>query len=474
MCFDIIILQPSSLYWNRGVFLSQKDLTPQHSLGTRPIKGMIWTFAIPGIISSLVNAIYNIVDQIFIGWGIGELGIAATTVTFPLATTITALAALLGMGGAARFNLSTGEGDLERARKILGNGLFLMVSFGSLIGILTILFLDPLLYAFGATEAIMPYAKPYGLIVSIGIPFGICATGASYFIRADGNPNYSSAVLLSGAIFNIVFDPIFLFVFDMGIAGIALATILGQMLSFVVALYYLLRKFKAVRLSKRDFIPSQMITKKILSLGVAPCFTHLAATAVHILKSNLFRYYGALSIYGSEIPLAAAGAVSKVMIVFMSCVTGIALGCQPIYSYNYGNKQYRRVKETYLLAVRYGSTISIVAFLCFQLFPRQILAIFGSSDPMFYEFAIQYFRIFLFMTFINALQPISSNFFHFHRKGQTRILDVAHTAGPSSDSASYHPTSVLRYRRNVLGRSCGRWCRSHFSDHLFSKRTPKT
>lgn len=166
--------------------------------------------------------------------------------TFPLTTIITALAALFGMGGASRFNLSTGEGNAVKAQKTLGNGLFLMATLGSVIGILTICFLSPLMYAFGATEAIMPYAEPYGFIISIGIPFGICATGASYFIRADGSPKYSSAVLLSGAIFNIVFDPIFLFVFDMGISGIALATILGQILSFSVALYYLLRKFKTV------------------------------------------------------------------------------------------------------------------------------------------------------------------------------------------------------------------------------------
>lgn len=389
----------------------KKNVVQGNILGTQPINSMIWMFAIPGIISSLVNAAHNIVDQVFIGWGIGDLGIAATNIAFPLATIITALSALLGMGGAAKFNLAMGAGNTEDARKALGNSLLLMVVSGLAIGIAALTFLRPMLYAFGATDNIMQYAVPYALIISIGVPFGIFATGVSYFIRADGNPNFSSVVLLSGAIFNIIFDPIFLYIFDMGISGIALATALGQMLSTLLAIYYLLRKFKSVELVKRDLSLHSATLKHIFGLGSAAFFTHVSATAVQIVQSNMLRYYGALSIYGSEVPLAAAGAVSKVMIVLMSCVIGISLGCQPLYGYNYGSKQYGRVKETYKLAVRYGTTIAIAAFLCIELFPRQILSIFGSEDPLFYQFAVKYMRIFLFMTFINALQPITSTFF---------------------------------------------------------------
>ena len=380
-------------------------------LGSVPIKGLIWKFALPGIVSQLVNAVYNIVDQIFVGQGIGDLGIAATTIVFPLATLTTALSVLFGSGGAAKFSLLMGQKKEDEARHTVGNGFAMMALLGVVVGLCSALFLEPLLYAFGGTDLIMPYALPYARIICIGIPFGIFSAGASYCIRADGNPNFSSAILLSGAIFNIVFDPIFLFVFDMGIEGIALATILGQVLSSILTVYYLLRKSKALRFRKGDFALRGSIIKTICALGLSAFTTHLLNTIVQIVSTNTLKHYGALSVYGSEIAIAAAGSVSKAMIVFMSCVIGIALGCQPIYGFNYGSKNYGRVKETYLLAMRYGSIVAVIAFLILQIFPGPILSLFGSSDPLFYEFASRYIRIYLFMTFINALQPITSTFF---------------------------------------------------------------
>jgi putative MATE family efflux protein len=323
----------------------------------------------------------------------------------------TAMAALFGTGGASKFNLFMGAERHEEARKTLGNSLLLLAASGALIGITGVVFLRPMLYAFGSTDAILPYAEPYALIISIGVPFGIFATGASYFIRADGSPNYSSAVLLSGAIFNIIFDPVFLFAFGLGVKGIALATTLAQILSSVLALYYFLRKFKGVTLQKKDFLPGLKTVQGICALGSATFFTHLSGTVVQIVKSNMLRHYGALSIYGSEISIAAAGAVVKVSTVLMSCVIGISLGCQPLLGYNYGAKKYDRVKETYKLAIRYTTVIAIIAFFAMEIFPRQILGIFGSKNPLFYEFAVRYMRIFLFMTFANALQPVTSTFF---------------------------------------------------------------
>jgi putative MATE family efflux protein len=391
--------------------MTSQTFARENPLGYQPVKSMLWKFAIPGIISSLMNAAHNIVDQIFVGQGIGDLGIAATNIAFPLATIITALAGMFGMGGAAAFNLALGRGDTEKARKTLGTGLFLMSATGITIAALAVPLLRPMLNLFGVTEAIMPYAEPYTRIISIGVPFGIFATGVSYYIRADGSPAYSSAMLLSGVIFNMVFDPVFLYVFDLGISGIALATAGGQLLSTILALYYLLRKFKNTKPGIRDLLPKLGVIKNVCSLGSAVCTTHLSATVVQIVQLNTLRHYGGLSIYGSEVALAAAGAVGKVMIVLMSCVIGISLGCQPIYGFNYGNRKFGRVKEAYKLAVRYGTTIAVTAFLCIQIFPEQILSIFGSEDPLFYGFAVKYMRIFLFMTFANALQPVTSMFF---------------------------------------------------------------
>lgn len=389
---------------------ASKEMTG-NPLGTKPIGSLIWKFALPGIISQLVNAVYNIVDQIFVGWGVGDLGIAATTIAFPLATMTTALSVLYGSGAASRFSLLLGEKREDEARRTIGNGLTLMAISGVLIGLCGILFLEPMLRAFGATDLILPYAIPYARIICMGIPFGIFSAGASYYIRADGNPNFSSAILLSGAVFNLIFDPIFLFALDMGIQGIALATLLGQILSSALAVFYLVRKFSTAKLRGEDLVLTFPVVKAICGLGVAAFTTHLLATVVQITSANILRYYGALSPYGSEVAIAAAGAVSKAMIVFMSCVIGISLGCQPIYGFNYGSKRYGRVKETYLLAVRYGTIIAVVSFLALQLFPRPILSLFGSGDPLFYQFGVRYIRIYLFMTFVNALQPITSTFF---------------------------------------------------------------
>lgn len=380
-------------------------------LGTEKIGKLMWKYSIPAIISGLVNAAYNIVDQIFIGQGIGDLGMAATNVAFPLVTISTSLALLFGVGGASNFNLSMGRGQSEEAGKIAGNAISWLILSGFTVGLVAILFLRPLLYAFGATEAIMPYAVPYTLITNIGIPFLVFSSGASNLIRADGSPAYSMMVMLSGAVFNLIFDPIFLFVFHMGIEGIALATLLGQVLSSSVALYYLLRRFKTVPLTKELLKIQPDITRLICTLGAAACFNQLAMTVVQIVKSNTLRHYGALSVYGSEIPLAALGAVSKVLVVFMAFILGIAQGCQPITSHNYGAKNYARVKETYKRAILFATLFSGIAFLCFQLFPRQILSIFGSDSPEFYEFAVSYMRIFMLMTFINGIQPVTSNFF---------------------------------------------------------------
>ena len=204
---------------------------------------------------------------------------------------------------------------------------------------------------------------------------------------------------------------IFLFACSMGIQGVALATVLGQGLSSCLALYYLVRRRHMVTLEREDFRLSAGTIKGIGALGGAIFFNHVIMTAAQVILMNMLRTYGAQSVYGSEIAIAGSGAVGKVMIVFLSCVIGIALGCQPIFGFNYGSKRYDRVIEAYRKALRYGTTLAVIAFLCIQLFPRQILSIFGSEDPLFYEFSIHYIRIYLLMTFVNAFQPITSNFF---------------------------------------------------------------
>lgn len=389
--------------------MTTKQIT-ENPLGTQPIKGLIWKFAIPGIITQLVSSLHNIVDQVFLGWGIGDLGVAATNIVFPITTIITALSALIGLGASAKFSILLGKKQINEAKDVFGNAITLMILFGTILLLVTSICLEPMLYLFGATELIMPFAHPYARVICIGIPFGIFSTAMSYFIRADGNPNYSSFILLSGAILNIVFDPIFLFVFDMGITGVALATVLGQVLSTLLALYYILKKLKSITISLRNITIKISVTRLIFSLGAAAFTTHILNTITQIVLMNALKHYGSLSIYGSEIVIAASGAVGKISMVFLSSVIGISLGCQPILGFNLGTKQYDRVKETYLTAIRYGTIIAIIAFLVLQLFPKQIISIFNSDNPLFYEFAAKYIHIYFAMLFLNAIQPITSNF----------------------------------------------------------------
>lgn len=388
--------------------------SPQRSgenpLGTEAIGRLLPRFAIPSIISFLVSALYNIVDQIFIGQGVGLLGNAATNVAFPLTTISTALALLLGVGSASNFNLKLGAGDRDGAGRIAGSGLSVMAGSGVVLAVLFAIFLNPLLTAFGATGQVMPYAQDYTRIIILGLPLVIFSTASSQLIRSDGSPTYSMLCQMSGAIVNTILDPIFIFGFQMGMKGAAWATVIGQILSASLAVAYFFR-FKSVPLTREEFRPRGDCIKSITSLGAASCFNQLAMTVVQITMNNTLTYYGAQSSYGSEIPLACVGVITKVNIVLMAFLIGTAQGCQPIVGFNYGAKNYSRVKKTYLTGAAIVTGISVVAFLAFQIFPRQIVSIFGQGSEEYFHFAERYFRIYMLLTFANGVQPLTANFF---------------------------------------------------------------
>lgn len=379
-------------------------------LGTEPVGRLLRQFAVPSIIAMLVSSLYNMVDQFFIGRSVGMLGNAATNVAFPLTITCTAVALLCGIGASANFNLSMGAGKEERAEKFAGTGITMMTAIGLALCIGVRCFLKPLMYAFGATDEILDYSLTYTGITSLGFPFLILSTGGSNLIRADGSPRFSMACTLTGAVINTVLDPLFIFGFDMGIAGAAWATILGQFVSALLVIRYLTR-FKTVKLTLKSLGLRGEYCLAVLSLGMAPFFNQMAMMAVQIVMNNVLTHYGAQSAYGSEIPLACAGIIAKVNMLYFSMVIGISQGLQPIISYNYGAGNLGRVRETYKKAIAVSFVISVLAFAAFQLFPRQIIGIFGSGSEEYFRFAEQYFRIFLFFTFLNELQPITANFF---------------------------------------------------------------
>lgn len=382
----------------------------ENPLGSEPVSSLLRRFAIPSVIAMLVSALYNMVDQLFIGHSIGVLGNAATNVAFPLSMVCTSIGLLCGIGGAANFNLCMGRKDPEHAKSYVGSAISMLAILGVILCVAVQLFLRPMMLLFGATSDVIDYACTYTRITSIGFPFLIVTIGGSNLIRADGSPKFSMLCNLVGAIVNTILDPLFIFVFHMGMAGAALATITGQILSFALVVLYL-RGFKTLPLSLSDLKPNMACWARIAALGATPAFNQVAMMVVQIVMNNTLTYYGSNSVYGSDIPLACAGIISKVNMLFFSFVIGISQGLQPIVSFNFGAQKYDRVKDAYKKAVFAATAISIVAFLCFQFFPRQIIGIFGSGSEEYLHFAERYFRIFLFFTFLNGIQPVSSNFF---------------------------------------------------------------
>ena len=390
--------------------MSSENIKQGNPLAEEKIGRLIARFAVPAIISMLVSSLYNIVDQIFIGQGVGMLGNAATNIAFPVSIICTATALLLGIGSASNYNLEAGAGRNDRAAEIAGNGLAMLVICGVVIGAVVLIFLNPLLHLFGVTKEILPYAQDYTGITAIGIPFLILTTGGNHLIRADRSPTYSMTCMLTGAILNTILDPLFIFACHWGIKGAAAATVIGQVVSGLMVIYYFARKRK-MELKRSMFLPKAGYLKMIVSLGMASCINQIAMAIVQITMNNTLRYYGAQSMYGSEIPLACVGVISKVNMVFMAIAIGISQGCQPIWGFNYGARNYGRVREAYRKAFAICIVLGVVFFGCFQLFPRQIVSIFGSGSEAYFHFAERYFRIFMFVTFLNGIQPMSSGFF---------------------------------------------------------------
>lgn len=379
-------------------------------LGVQPVNRLLSQFAIPSIISMLVGSLYNIVDQFFIGQRVGELGNAATNIAFPLSTSCLALALLIGIGGSSAFNLAMGSGHEKRAVNIMGNAVVLLAGSGLVLSIITLLFLKPLLLFFGSPKSVLLYAMEYTKITAFGFPFLLLSTGGGHLIRADGRPRITMLCNLVGAVLNTILDALFVFGLNLGMSGAALATIIGQIVSGALAIGYLMHG-KTVTIRRENLRIKWENVTRIASLGMAPCSNQVAMMVVQIIMNQSLKHYGSHSIYGENIPIACAGIITKVNMIFMSFVIGLSQGLQPIASFNYGAGKKGRVKEAYIKAISIGAVLAVIAFLMFQFFPRQIISIFGDGSELYYQFAIRYFHVFLFFTFVNFMQPITSNFF---------------------------------------------------------------
>lgn len=368
------------------------SIETKNPLGEQPVNRLLSQFAIPSIISMLVGSLYNIVDQFFIGQRVGELGNAATNIAFPLSTSCLALALLIGIGGSSAFNLAMGSGDDKKAVHLLGNAVVLLAGSGLFLSIITFLFLKPLLLFFGSPKAVLPFAIEYTKVTAFGFPFLLLGTGGGHLIRADGRPRMTMVCNLIGAVINTVLDALFVFGLNLGMTGAALATVIGQMVSGIMAIICLMHG-KTVSIHKEHLFVKWENVTRIASLGMAPCSNQVAMMVVQIIMNQSLKHYGSHSIYGENIPIACAGIITKVNMIFMSFVIGLSQGLQPIASFNYGAGKKGRVKEAYIKAVSIGAVLAVIAFFMFQFFPRQIISIFGDGSELYYQFAIRYFHV---------------------------------------------------------------------------------
>jgi Na+-driven multidrug efflux pump len=382
----------------------------KHPFESGKLGKLIFKFSLPCVMSLLIASLYNMVDQIFIGQGIGLLGNGATTVVYPLTVIALAIALLIGDGCAAYMSICQGKKDSENAGKAWGNSIVSILIVSILLTVIIAIFQDGILNLFGATEANFPYAKEYLNIILIGLPFYMFGTMVNAVIRSDGSPQFALIANLSGCIINLILDPIAIFVLKWGMTGAALATIIGQVVTAALAFAYLFRT-KTIKFKKADFLPKAKVIRSFLTLGISSFLTQVSIVLTLAVMNNVTKTYGADSIYGSDIPQTIMGIIMKMFAVAVAFVVGIAAGCQPIVGYNYGAGNYKRVKSIFKIMLIAEIIVGIVATLAFELLPVPILSLFGSvDDELYVEFGKLAFRIYLSSMIICCIQKSSSIF----------------------------------------------------------------
>lgn len=390
-------------------------------LVTDPILSLLKKFSVPTALTLMVNYLYNIVDQIFVGQSVGIEGIAATNVAFPFSTICVSVALLIGDGCAANTSLSLGRGEKDYADRGFGNSFLLLILFSLFILIFGNIFLEQLVTLFGATETVFESSMIYSRIILLGLPFMIINVSFTAIIRADGNPKYTMKCMMTGALINVILDPVFIFGFNMGVKGAAIATILGQFVAGFLCLAYI-PKFKSITFKKAYMKLSGKVCKTILSLGISSFFTQIATAALQIIMNNLMKIHGAATIYGSDIALSCYGMMMKIYQIAHAMLVGLSSGTQPINGFNYGAKQYDRVKTTYKYAFIFSFIISTGWFIVYMVFPSQIAYLFVNDSPMYQEFAKVCFRSYMLVFFIYGMPMVTSSFFQAIGKPSKALL----------------------------------------------------
>ena len=379
-------------------------------LGTEKVGKLLRQFAIPCICSLIISCLYNIVDQIFVGNGVGYLGNAATGVIFPITVVGWGLSLLFGDGAAASLSVSLGRGETKDIHRSVGSAV--LGSFLSGVVVIAIAYLcgDGLLRMIGATDANIQMARDYGVIIFAMMPLAMTQNTLASIIRADGSPKYAMVAMLTGAVINIIGDPVAIFALDMGIKGAAWATILGQFVSFLICAAYL-RHPKTFRIGFGSFRPSMALLKPVMALGTSSLLTQLSIVVITVVNNILLVKYGTRSAYGEDIPLAAFVVIMKLFQIVLNVAIGIAAGAQPIVGYNYGAKNYGRVRELLKLMIKWTVIVGLVCMVLFEAIPGVFIRMFGSADdPVYFEFAVLCLRIYLSLILVTCAQKVCAIF----------------------------------------------------------------
>ena len=399
-----------------------EDMEKNTSLGREKIGKLLIKFSIPCVMGLLISALYNIIDQIFIGNSeLGYLGNAATGVSFPVICIVNAFAWCVGDGAASFLSICAGRKDSDRAHKCVGTGITVSFLISVLLMIICQIFAVPFMSVFGASEQTLDMAVKYFRIVAAFFPFYLLMNVMNSMIRADGSPTYAMIAMLTGAIINIVLDPLFIFLLKWGIAGAAWATVIGQSASFLVCMVYF-RKPKTFRLSKRSFVPNWDVLRRMVALGAATFITQLSIVVLSLVSNMTLAHYGMMSKYGPDIPISVFSIQTKVYTVVCNIVTGVVLGGQPIFGFNYGAGNMKRVRQAYGLVLRTTLIVGVIAVLLFEFWPQGIIRIFGAGDDLYQEFAIKTFRIYLSLTVITCMVKMTAVFFQSIGKSANAVI----------------------------------------------------
>lgn len=380
-------------------------------IGEDKVLKLLLKFSIPAIVGMLVNALYNVVDRIFVGWGVGYEGIAGITVGFPISIIGMAFSMLIGFGSNSLFAIKLGENKKDEAEKIFGNALTLLVSVSAVIAVTGLYFLDPMLKMIGASENIIPHARSYYSIILWGAPFAAIGMGMNTFIRSEGNPFVAMATMLIGAILNTILDPIFIFVFNLGIKGAAYATILSQAVSATWVLLYFFQGRSSTKFYPKNLILDPPLVARALAIGAAPFSMQIASSFINVILNRSLSYYGDISQYGGDVAISGMGILNSIVMLILMPIFGINQGAQPIIGYNYGARKFDRVKQALTYAIIGATSIVTLGFIIVRLFPSQIISLFGENEPALIDFGTLALRTFLIFLPIVGFQIVGSSYF---------------------------------------------------------------